>query len=127
MTIATFHYEKRTHQLIEYEMHIKIARRSIHVRAVRLRLAKLGAAYFQRWLRRYAKISIPKRKLKVAFEREAHAKVQQQKASVRRYVMHRVKRRWTSKELAPGTMSYVRRRRRKKKRAKYRRKRHVRR
>ena len=125
MTIATFHYDKPTHQLIEYEMHIKIARRSIHVRTVRRRLAKLGAAYFQRWLRRYAKISIPKRKLKVAFEREAHAKKQKGKASVRRYVMRRVKGRWTSKELAPGTMSYVRRRR--KVRAKYRRERRARR
>ena len=114
-TIATFHYDKPTHQLIEYEAHLKIARRSIHVRAVRLRLAKRGAAHFQRWLRRYAKIWIPKRKLRIAFERETYAKKQEDKASVRRFVMHRVKRRWTSKELPAGTMSYVRRRRRKKK------------
>jgi hypothetical protein len=116
MTIATFWYDKPTHQLIEYEDHFKIARRG-KLRTVRTRLAKLGVKHFQRWLRRYAKISIPKRKLKVAFEREVYAKVQQQKASVRRFVMHRVKGRWTSKELSPGTMSYVRRRRRKKKHA----------
>jgi hypothetical protein len=126
MTIATFWYDKPTHQLIEYEIHIKIARRSIHVRTVRRRLAKRGVAHFQRWLRRRYRIWIPKRKLKVAFEREAHAKVQKNKVSVRRFVMRRVKGRWTSKELPPCTMSYVRRRR-KKVHAKYRRKRRARR
>jgi hypothetical protein len=126
MTIATFWYDSETRQLVEYEMHFKIARRG-KLRTVRARLAKLGVKHLQSWLRRHLKISIPKGKLKIAFEREAHAKVQQQKASVRRFVMHRVKGRWTSKELPAGTMSYVRRRRRKKKRAKYRRKRRARR
>ena len=111
-TVATFHYDKPTRQLIEYEMHFKIARRG-KLRTIRARLAKLGLKHLQSWLRRYAKISIPKGKLKVAFEREAHARKQQTHASVRRFVMHRVKGRWTSKELPAGTMSYVRRRRKK--------------
>lgn len=111
MTIATFHYDKPTHQLIEYEMHFKIARAG-DVRRVRRRLANLGAAYFQRWLHRTHEISIPKRKLKIAFEREARAKVEQDLATVRRFVMRRVKKRWVAQELPSGTMSYVRRKKR---------------
>jgi hypothetical protein len=113
MTIATFRSDKPTHQLIENEAHFKIARRG-ELRTVRTRLAKCGAAYFRRWLRTCVKISIPKGKLRIAFEREAHAKKQQQKASVRRFVMRRIKGRWASKEFPAGTMSYVRRRRRRK-------------
>jgi len=111
MTIATFHYDKPTHQLVEYEMHFKIARRG-DIRRIRLRLAKLGAAYFQRWLRRTRKISVPRRKLKIAFEREAHAKVQEDMVIIRRFVMQRVKTRWRAQELPRGIMSYVKRRKR---------------
>jgi hypothetical protein len=112
MTIATFHYDKPTHQLIEYEMHFKIARRG-DIGRVRRRLAKRGAAHFQRWLHHTREISIPKRKLKIAFEREAHARPPQERAvSVRRFVMRRVKKRWRAQELPSGTMSYVKRRKR---------------
>jgi len=115
MTIATFHYDKPTHQLIEYEMHFKIARRG-DIKRVRRRLAKLGAAYFQRWLRRAREISVPRRKLKIAFEREARAYVEQFAATVRTFIMRRERRRWVAQELLLRTMSYVRRRRRRKRR-----------
>ena len=105
MTIATYHYDKRTHQLTEYEAHFKIARRG-RVTWIRRRLAKLGAGYFQRWLHRRYRTWIPKRKLRIAFERERHARKQQRHASVRWFGMRRVKRRWTSQELPTGKMSY---------------------
>jgi len=106
MTIATYHYDKRTHQLTEYEAHFKVARRGRDVARIRRRLAELGAGYFQRWLHRRYKVWIPKRKLRIAFERERHARRQQRYASVRWFSMRRVKGRWTSQELPAGKMRY---------------------
>jgi len=112
MTISTFWYEKETHQLVEFECHFKIARRG-RVKTVRNRLARLGGKHLQNWLHRERKIWIPKRKLRTAFEKEQYAKKQQTHATVRRFSMRRVKKRWISKELAPGRMKYSRKRRRK--------------
>jgi len=113
MTIATFHYDKPTHELIEFEAHFKIARRG-RIRTIRRRLAKLGARHFQNWLHRDRKIWVQRRKLKIAFEREVHAKKQEAYATVRRFSMRRVKKRWVAKELRAGRMRYARKRRRKK-------------
>jgi len=112
MTVSTFHYDKPTHQLIEFEAHFKIARRG-RVKTVRGRLARLGGRHLQNWLRRERKIWIPKRKLRTAFERETYAKKQEAYAIVRRFSMRRVKKRWIAKELRAGRMRYAKKRRKK--------------
>jgi len=112
MTISTFWYEKETHQLLEFEIHVKIARRG-SIKTVRRRLAKLGGRHLQNWLRRERKIWIPRRKLRTAFERETYARKQEAYATVRRFSMRRVKKKWVAKELPAGRMKYSRKRRKK--------------
>lgn len=112
MTISTFWYEKETHQLVEFEIHVKIGRRG-SVNTVRRRLAKLGGKHLQNWLRRTRKIWIPKRKLRTAFEKEQYARKQEAYANVRRFTMRRIKKEWVAKELKAGRMKYARKRRKK--------------
>ncbi len=112
MSVSTFFYDEETHQLVEYEHHFKIARRG-RIRIIRRRLAKLGGRHLQNWLYKYRKVWIPKRKLRTAFEREQYAKKQEPYATVRRFTMRRIRKRWVAKELASGKMRYSRKRRKK--------------
>jgi len=112
VTISTFWYNEETRQLCEFEMHFKIARRG-DIRHVRRKLAERGLGHFKRWLKRVDRTWKPEeqyRKIKVAFEKERYARKEQAHASVRRFVMRRVKRRWVAKELRAGRMRYARKR-----------------
>jgi len=112
MTISTFWYNEDTHQLSEYEAHFKIPRRG-DIRHVRRKLAEKGLGHFKRWLKREDKTWKPEeqyRKIKVAFEKERYARKEAAYASVRRFVMRRVKRRWVAKELPVGKMRYTKKR-----------------
>jgi len=119
MTASSFQYDERKGQLFEHEMHFRIARRARtvpDVKRIRRQLEEKGRRHFHYWLLKHLKVRLD-REVRVNFEHEERAKVQvpQAYASVRRFLMRRVKGRWTSKELPSGTMNYVRRRRRKKK------------
>ncbi len=72
MTIASTWYDKRAGAAREFEMHFKVARRG-KIRNVRRRLAQRGTPFFQRTLYRQFRRWIPKRKIRISFEREEPA------------------------------------------------------
>lgn len=108
MTVSTFHYDHKEKKLSEYEMYFKIARRGDPTK-IRANLAEKGREHFRKWLNRH---DIPlQRDTEVHFELEQAAKRTQEYASVRRFVIRRINKRWVAEELAPGRMRYGRRRR----------------
>ncbi len=72
MTIASTWYDKRAGAAREFEMHFKVARRG-KIRNVRHSLARRGVPYFQRSIYRQFRRWIPKRKIRISFEREEAA------------------------------------------------------
>ncbi|MBN1357570.1 hypothetical protein JW988_02265 [Candidatus Bathyarchaeota archaeon] len=69
MTIASFWYDKEAEHVREYEMHYKVAREG-DIRKIREHLAKRGVRHFQQNIYRKFKRWIPKREIRVSFERE---------------------------------------------------------
>jgi hypothetical protein len=69
MTIASFWYDKEAEHVKEYEMHYKVAREG-EIREVREHLAKRCVRHFQQNIYRKFKRLIPKRKIRISFERE---------------------------------------------------------
>lgn len=115
MTVSSFSYHERKHQLFEYEMHYKITRRArtrADVKRIRKQLEKKGRRHFDYWLLKHLKVSLD-REVRVNFEHEERAKKQiaQTHASVRRFVMRRVNKRWEAQELSSGTIGFAKRRR----------------
>jgi len=114
-TVSSFSYHEQKHQLFEYEMHLKIARRArtrADVKRIRKQLEEKGRKHFHYWLLKHLKVSLD-REVRVNFEHEQRAKKQiaQTHASVRRFVMRRVDRRWDAQELPSGRMRFAKRRR----------------
>jgi hypothetical protein len=113
MTIATFDYDKPTHQLVEYEMHFKIARRArteADVKRIRRQLEEKGRRHFHYWLLKHLKVQLD-REVRVSFEHEERAKrqVAEAYASIRRFLMRRVNRRWEAEELPSCRMRFAKR------------------
>jgi hypothetical protein len=117
MTVSSFSYHEQKHQLFEYEMHLKIPRRArtrAHVKRIRKQLEEKGRRHFHYWLLKHLKVSLD-REVRVNFEHEQRAKKQiaQTHASVRRFVMRRVNKRWEAEELPSGTIGFAKTRRKK--------------
>ena len=115
MTVSSFSYHEQKRQLFEYEMHLKIARRArtkADVKRIRKQLEKKGRRHFDYWLLKHLKVSLD-REVRVNFEHEERAKKQiaQTHASVRRFVMRRVNKRWEAQQLPSGTIGFAKRRR----------------
>lgn len=69
MTISTTWYDKEAEHAREYEMHYKVARRG-RIRSIRRNLAKRCIPHFQQNAYRRRKQWVPKREVRVSFERE---------------------------------------------------------
>ena len=72
MTIATHWYDQPCKKARSFEAHFKVARQG-NIRTVRKKLADKGVPFFQRVIRQRHGISIPKDKMRTAFEREEPA------------------------------------------------------
>lgn len=112
MTASSFFYDEQRRQLLEYEMYFKINRKARDEDVVRIRgeLERKGRRHFRDWLVRHLRVHLD-HKVEAKFEWEYRAKtqVEQYRASVRRYVLFRVDRRWEPMILSPGTMRFVKR------------------
>jgi len=114
MTVSSYYYDESRRELLEHEMYFRIARRARDVEAImriRSALDEKGRRHFRRWLLRHLKVRLD-HKVDAKFEREERAKrqVTQSRASVRRFVMLRVDKRWEATELPSGTMRFTKRR-----------------
>lgn len=125
MTVSSFYYDESRRQLLEYEMYFKINRKAQDAEAVvriRSELERKGRRHFRDWLARHLKVHLD-HKAEARFEWEYRAKtqVEQYRASVRRFVLFRVDRRWEPMQLLEGTMRFAKRpmKRRKKRGRKY--------
>lgn len=122
MTVSSFYYDEPRRQLLEYEMYFKINRKAQDEEVARIRseLEKKGRRHFRNWLLRHLKVHLD-HKVEAKFEWEYRAKTQVEhyRASVRRFVLFRVDRRWEPMILSPGTMRFAKTpMKRRKKRAK---------
>jgi hypothetical protein len=115
MIASSFHYDEGKHQLFEYEMDFKIARRAgttADIKRIRGQLEEKGRRHFHYWLFKHLNVSLD-REVRVNFEHELRAEKQivQTHAFVRRFVMRRVNKRWEDQELPSGTIGFAKRRR----------------
>jgi hypothetical protein len=113
MTISSYYYNESRRELLEYEMYFNINRRAEDLEdIVRIRneLERRGRRHYRNWLLGHLKVHL-ERKVDAKFEREYRAitQVEQSRASVRRFVMVRVERRWEATELSSGTMRFTKR------------------
>jgi len=81
MTIASNWYDDRAKFAREFEMHFKAVRQG-ELRNIRRALARKGVQYFQRAVYRKHGKWIPKRKIRVSFEREEKARKARRDMSV---------------------------------------------
>ena len=115
MTVSSFCYHESRRELLEYEMYFKIDRKARDVEdivRIRSELEKKGRRHFRNWLLRHLKVHLD-RKVDAKFEWEYRAKkqVEQSRASVRRFILFRVDRRWEPMLILPlGTMRFAKRR-----------------
>jgi hypothetical protein len=112
MAVFTSWYDKTASGAREYELHF-IAVRHGSIRTIRRALAKRGVPYLQGLLYRRLKKWIPKRKVKVRFEREQPALRSESKISVEgRSMLFRGKR-WRAYPLGRWDLNYAKKKRRK--------------
>ena len=115
MTTSSYYYDESRRELLEYEMYFKIdrgARDVAQIVRIRTALEQKGCRHFRSWLLRHLKVHLD-RKVDAKFEWEYRAKtqVEQPRASVRRFILFRVDRRWEPMLiLPPGTMRFAKRR-----------------
>ena len=114
MTTSSYYYDESRRELLEYENYFKMDRRARDVaQIVRIRTAleQKGRRHFRSWLLRHLKVHLD-HKVDSKFEWEYRAKrqVEQSIASVQRFVLFRVDRRWEATELPSGTMRFTKRR-----------------
>jgi (p)ppGpp synthase/HD superfamily hydrolase len=108
MTIASVWYQKQQEAAQEEEMHFKIAR-GHSIPRVRKELAKRGIQYYQRSIYRRTKRWIPKKKIKVRFERETPASKTERTIRVASRSMQYRGRQWKALPLPSRLISYVKR------------------
>ena len=115
MTISSIiRYSKEVGAAFGLEMHYKVARRGA-IRSMRRKLAKRGVPHFQQHFYRRFKWWIPKRRVKVNFEREKPTLLQksQRLMNVERGIKEYVGKRWTETRLKPLQLHVTPRRRKK--------------
>jgi len=108
-TISTKWSDERTQTAREHEMYFVVARRG-DIRRIRRNLAKRGVELFQRDVYRRHRRWIPKRRIKVAFEREKPAKRAEDVIKVESLTMDYKGRRWKATRHPSRVISYGRRR-----------------
>jgi len=111
MTIASTWYDKTNRVQREYEAHFKVARRG-RIRTIRRRLAKRGAPYFQRLVYRRFRRWIPKRGLRISFEREELAARAQREIGIELRGMQYRGRKWIATPFPSKVLSYAKKKRR---------------
>jgi hypothetical protein len=109
MTIASTWYDKTNRVQREYEAHFNVARRG-RIRAIRKRLAKRGAPYFQRLVYRRFRRWIPKSRLRISFEREERATRVKRKIGIELRGMQYRGRKWIATPFPSKVLSYAKRR-----------------
>jgi len=110
MTISSTWYDANAERVREYEMHFKAARRG-RIRTVRRYLARRGVPYFQLTVYRLYGRWIPKRKVKVAFEREQPAKKTERLIKIEARRMEGKGRRWEAYPLPSKVLRFVKKKR----------------
>lgn len=115
MTISSTWYNKTSKRAEEWELHFKVARRGT-IRSNRRNLAKRGVRIFQQRVYNLVKRWMPKRKVKVSFEREeilpegrSESVIQVEARSI-----NYVGKRWSATQLPSRVLSYAKKPRRKK-------------
>ncbi len=120
MTIASAWYDARFRCARECEMHFKAVRRG-ELRSIRRALARRGIRYFQREIYRKHGKWIPKRKIRVSFEREEKAWKARRDISVNVRSMRYQGRHHRATALPSRVIRYGRKKRKRRKSAKRRR------
>lgn len=110
MTVASTWYDKPSRCAREYEMHFKVSRPG-KLRTVRYRLARRGTEYFQRLVYRRFRKWIPKRKIRIGFEREELATEVQQNIAIEVRSMEYRGRQRRAFPWPPREVSYAKKRR----------------
>ena len=114
MTISSIWYNRKAGAAQGLEIHYKVARKGA-IRRLRKKLAKRSVPHFQQHFYRRFKWWIPKRRVKVYFEREIPTLQQksQRLMDVERGIKQYVGKRWTETRLKPLQLSVTPRRRKK--------------
>jgi len=115
MTIASNWYDDRMGFAREFEMHFKAVRRG-ELRSIRRALARRGVPSFQREVYRKHGKWIPKRKIRVSFEREEKARKARHDMSVDGRTMRYLGKHHRATALPSRVISYGKKRRRSAKR-----------
>jgi hypothetical protein len=110
MTIASTWYDKTARAQREYEAHFSVARRG-KIRTVRRHLANRGAPYFQRLIYGRFRRWIPKKKIRISFEREEPARKVQPEITIELRGMQYRGRKWRATPLPSKVLRYAKRRR----------------
>jgi len=105
MTVSSTWYDERRKAALEHEMHFKVAR-GADIRKVRKNLAKRGVDYFQRVVHRQSRRWIPKRKIKVRFERERPAIKTERRIGIEARSMEFRGRQWKAYPLPSRVIQY---------------------
>jgi hypothetical protein len=113
MTIATKWYDDRSRCAREYEAHSKVSRYG-KIRTVRRHLARRVAPYFQQLIYRRFRKWIPKRQLRVSFEREEVATEAERDITIQLRGMQYRGREWVASPFPPKVLSYAKKRRKRK-------------
>jgi hypothetical protein len=111
-TVSSVWYDAKTKCAREYEQHFRVARRG-KIRNVRQHLAKRGVPYFQRTIYRLYKRWIPRRKIKIQFEKEQRATRVEPTITIESRSMTYKGKQWKAIPLPSRTISYAKRRRKK--------------
>jgi len=106
MTASTIWYHAPAHKEQEYEVHFKTARRG-KIADVRRALETEGTAYFQKAVYRQFGRRVPKRKLRIGFEREEPATDIQNDTEVQTMYMEYCCGKWKSTPMSPRLLSYA--------------------
>jgi hypothetical protein len=113
MTIATKWYDDRSRCAREHEGHFKVSRCG-KIRTVRRHLAKRVAPYFQQLIYRRFRKWIPKRQLRINFEREELATEAERNMTIQLRGMQYRGREWKATPFPLKVLSYAKRRRKRK-------------
>ena len=103
-------YDESAQRVREFEMHFKVARRD-SIRSVRLHLTRRGIPYFQQNVYRQQKRWIPRRDLRVAFEREEPALQSSRIITIEVRGMEGRGKRWRAIQFPSRTLTYTKRKR----------------
>src|SRR2546426_191677 len=110
MTISSTWYDGAAERVREFEMHFKVTRRGSII-TVRRQMSRRGVPYFQQTIYRQHRRWIPKRKIRVSFEREEPALQPGRTITIDVRGMEGRGRRWKAFPMPSRTLSYTKRRR----------------